>query len=106
MDNFTEIICCLFGLALIYASKRRRFKRTNQYGIEQFSSYSSKIANRIFDQAIIAIGIALLAFGAISLTLEYADDWFWLSIILVAALAIENLIYSDRRKMNRVKAIK
>ena len=57
------------GILLLW-QRRRRFKRLNQYGVEQFSSFTQKIGSRILDGALQGLGFLLVAGSAILLLLE------------------------------------
>lgn len=106
MEDLLSVCSAFFGLILFFKSKQRRFQRTNQFGVEVFTSYLSKLANRLLDEALLGLGLLFFAFGTITLVSKYAEDMFWLTVLILAAVAIESFFYSDRRKMNHVKHIK
>lgn len=106
MEDIASIGATAIGLFCIYKSKQRRFRRTNQFGIEVFSSYFKKLKSRFIDETFFASGVLLLCYGSISLCIKYAGDMLWILILVLAALVIENIILNDRRKLNHVKQMK
>lgn len=106
MEDIILVSLTVIGLLFVYRSRQRRFRRTNQFGVEVFKSYFSKLTSRLFDETLLGLGLFLLSFGSLVLALKYAGDMFWLCVLIIAAFAIRELIYSDRRKMNHVKLIK
>ncbi|MBN1461649.1 MAG: hypothetical protein JXA57_19125 [Armatimonadetes bacterium] len=51
------------GLALLIWANRRRFKRRNFAGVEQFSSYGQSVGSRILEGLVDRIGVLLFASG-------------------------------------------
>ncbi len=73
-----------FGLALLIAggvlgvwAKKRKFDRTNQFGVERFSSFWGKVRVNIKDLLLIGSSIVLLSSGAILLASNHLDTWGW-----------------------------
>ena len=106
MEDILSVCSVIFGVIFLYKSKQWRFQRINQFGVEVFTSYFAKLTGRLFDETLFGLGLLFLASGSITLALKYAEDMFWLCVLIVAAVAIESLFYSDRRKMNHVKQVK
>ena len=66
------------GMALTLASRKRRFDRTNQSGVEQFPSYWAKLSTNIKDGLIRFISLLLLSAGLVILGFRFEDSWGWI----------------------------
>lgn len=86
-----EYIAALFlliGIVLMFARRKRRFDRTNQFGIERFPSYGAKLGERAKDGALWIISFVMLTAGLLMLGFRYEDSWGWIITIPVYLLAL------------------
>ena len=79
----------LFGLYCIYRTKKRRFDRTNAFGVQQFPSYAGKVKDRLGDTILIGLAICAISAGTVAFAEAHRDPWgdliyglffFWLFI--------------------------
>ena len=89
----------LFGLALLIAggvlgvwAKKRKFERTNQFGVERFPSFWGKVRARLKDIFLIVSSIALLSSGALLLASNHVDTWGWIVIAPFSLFALYLLL--------------
>lgn len=106
MEDIASLTAAAIGIFFIYKSRQRRFQRTNQFGVEVFPSFFSKLKSRFWDESLFAIGMLSLCYGTLSLGFKYAEGMFSLLVLVLAAVVIEHIFLSDRRKLNHVKQIK
>ncbi len=59
------VIAAIAGIGLRMWVGRRAFYRRNAAGVEEFKSYSSKIASGFLESAVNAVGLLLIAGGVI-----------------------------------------
>lgn len=80
------VMCIIFGVMLLLRYRKRKFNRTNAFGVEQFLSYSDKVKSKTKDGLLAGLAIILTIFGVMMLSFRYADSWGW--VVLIPALAI------------------
>ena len=68
-------------------ARKRHFDRTNQFGIEQFSSFWGKLRSKMKDGLIGGASWVFLAAGLLVLIIRYQDSWGWV-ILLPASAAL------------------
>lgn len=66
------------GVALTLVRRKRRFDRTNQFGIEQFTSYWAKLGTNTKDGLLRFIALLLLSAGLVILGFRFEDSWGWI----------------------------
>ena len=76
------------GMALTLASRKRRFDRTNQSGVEQFPSYWAKLSTNIKDGLLRFISLILLSTGILILGFRFEDFWGWIVTLPVYAFML------------------
>ena len=99
--NSTDFYCLLLvvaGVALVYWSRRRRFVRINQFGVEQFPSYGRKVISNTADGILLIIGISLIGAAGLILLAEHAAECLGLFLILLVAYWVDDEWYGRRRK--------
>lgn len=106
MEDMPSLASTAIGLLFIYKSRQRRFERINQFGIESFLSYFSKLKSRLWDEILFSVGMLSLCYGTLSLGFKYAEGMFSLVALVLAGIVVEHIFLSDRRKLNHVKQIK
>lgn len=83
-----EYIGALFislGIVLTLVRRKRRFDRTNQFGIEQFPSYWKKLGTDFKDGLYRYSALILVLGGVLILAFRYEDSWGWIVTIPVYA---------------------
>lgn len=86
-----EYIAVLFlvaGFALMLAHRKRRFDRTNQFGVEQFPDYGAKLRGRAKDGTLRVLSIVMLTAGMLMLGFRYEDSWGWVITLPVYLFAL------------------
>jgi multisubunit Na+/H+ antiporter MnhG subunit len=89
--KYLGIAFVVFGVVLGYKYRRRRFDRTNEFGIERFPSYWEKLAARTKDGTLWISSVSLTISGVLILASQYQDSWgafVLLPFILVAIILI------------------
>lgn len=76
------------GMALTLARRKRRFDRTNQYGIEQFPSYWAKLSTNIKGRLLRFISLLLLSAGVLILGFRFEDSLGWIVTLPVYAFML------------------
>ena len=82
----------MLGAFLAVRERKRRFDRTNEFGVERFSSYWGKLRARAVDGAVGFAGIILLSAGTLTLALEFESSWGWVVLLPVYAFLLFILI--------------
>jgi len=85
------IFLMAIGSGLILWKKRRKFERTNVFGVEQFHSFGGKLTAKVFDGFLSWFSVIFLFSGLLILAIQYADTWGWivlLPVILISFIAI------------------
>ncbi len=81
MDWAVDLIGLLLliaGGALGIKARKRKFDRTNPFGVERFPSYLTKMASKTKDQVLTGGAIMLLASGTLLLSYNHMSTWGWL----------------------------
>lgn len=86
------VILLAGGALLAFRERKRRFDRTNEYGIERFSSYWAKLRARTVGGVVGIAAIILLSAGALVLALEFESSWGWIVLLPVYAIMLFILI--------------
>ena len=84
VGTFLLILGGLFALS----RKKRIFDRTNEYGVERFSSFLGKLQTRTKDSLLGGAAILLLSSGLLILAFRYQDSWGWVVILPVFAFLL------------------
>jgi hypothetical protein len=80
------------GVLLGLVKRKRKFDRTNEFGVERFSSYWSKLSLKIKDGLLGGIAILFLSSGLLTLAIQNQDTWGWI-VVLPVSLFILYLIF-------------
>jgi hypothetical protein len=78
MDDSLGLLLLAAGTTFALKAKKRRFDRTNEFGIERFPTFWGKFRNRSVDLALKASAIGCLAIGAVALSSGHLDTWGWM----------------------------
>lgn len=95
MDWVSEYIGAMLlfiGAVLGLKRRKRKFDRTNEFGVERFESYGGKLRARLKDGLLGGSSITLIAAGILILALKYQDSWGWIVILPVCAVMLIALI--------------
>jgi hypothetical protein len=76
------------GAFLTLVRRKHRFDRTNQFGVEKFSSYWVKLGVNIKDDALRYISLILLTSGSVILGFRFEDSWGWIVTLPVYAFML------------------
>jgi 4-hydroxybenzoate polyprenyltransferase len=79
------IAASLAGIALLYRQRKRRFDRTDAYGVQRFPSYFGKLRAMAWDGFLWFAGAVLLSAGVIGLAHLHEATWGWLVMLPVYA---------------------
>jgi hypothetical protein len=87
----------IVGSICLFWQGKRKFKRLNQLGIEQFSSFSHKLRATIFDTLLLGCGGGLLGGAFLLFLFEYEKPF----VTVLFGLAIVWVIQAFLRKPQR-----
>ena len=73
--EFIGAVLLVIGAVLGLMRRKRKFDRTNEFGVERFESYGRKLRARFKDGRLVLSSIALLACGVLILAFRYQDSW-------------------------------
>jgi hypothetical protein len=85
------ILLAAAGL-LAYWRRKRKFDRTNQYGIEQFPSYGRKVRARTAEGLLGFGSLVFFTAGILILAFRFEDSWGWVVTVPLYLLALYALI--------------
>jgi len=81
MNSILDLVALLLlgaGIAIGLAAKRRRFDRTNAFGIKRFPTFGAKLQSRSGDYLLIGGATALVAGGMLLPASNHLDTWGWI----------------------------
>lgn len=86
-----SLILLVVGMILILWKEKREYARTNQYGVQQYRSFWSKIRSEAIDNALTGLGYGSAAAGALLFifTDNTAASWIVLLIFVGAVAAFK-----------------
>ena len=80
------------GALLALWTRKRRFDRINDFGVERFTSYWGKLRARSVDWVVGLAGIILLSAGVLILAFEFESSWGWIVLLPVYLFVLFGLI--------------
>ena len=86
--EYVGALLLALGAALTLVSRKRRFDRTNQFGVEQFASYWYKLGTQIKEGLLRYVSLLLLSAGIFILGFRYEDSWGWIVTLPVYAFML------------------
>lgn len=89
-----SLIC---GSACLIWRGKRRFRRLNQLGIEQFPSYSNKLWATALETLLLGGGYGLLGAAGIIFAVEYAQPLLSILCVLSVIWAIQAIHQKSKR---------
>ena len=90
--DLVGVLLLVAGAALLFKSKQRRFKRTNEFGVERFPNFLEKLRGRSSDYVLVGGSIASLAIGTIMLASNHVDSWGWVVMAPVCVFMLYLLL--------------
>ena len=72
------LLLLLVGGVLGMKARKRKFDRTNSYGVERFPSYMTKVASKEKDHVLNGGAIMLFASGTLLLSYNHMATWGWI----------------------------
>lgn len=86
--EYIAVLLLLVGIALQIATRKRRFERTNQFGVERFPNYGAKLRERAMDGTLRFLSLVMLTTGLLMLGFRYEDSWGWVITLPVYLFAL------------------
>ena len=93
--EYIGTILLVAGALLALRRRKRQFDRTNQFGIEQFSSFWDKLGSKIEDAFIGSTSWTLLSGGLLILAFRYQDSWGWVILLPVSVFVVLLLFFTS-----------
>ena len=82
------ILLLMLGVILGFKFRKMKFDRTNQYGIEKFSSYIAKLLSKTKDGLFVGSSIFFSCVGILLLAIQHQDSWGWIIILPICAILL------------------
>lgn len=86
--EYIAVLLFLAGIALQIANRKRRFDRTNQFGVERFPNYGAKLRDRAMDGTLRFLSLVMQTTGLLMLGFRYEDSWGWVITLPVYLFAL------------------
>ena len=86
-ECFGTVLLVVSGLLALWR-KKRIFDRTNEFGVERFSSFLGKLGTNTKDGLLGGASIVLLSSGLLILAFRYQDPWGWVVLLPVFAFLL------------------
>ncbi len=88
------ILLVVGGLFALWR-KKRIFERTNEFGVERFSSFWGKLGTKTKDGLLGGASIVLLSSGLLILAFRYQDSWGWVVLLPVSAFLLFIMFFAS-----------
>lgn len=72
------LLSLLAGGVLGIKARKRKFDRTNSYGVERFPSYMTKVASKTKDHILNGGAMMLLGSSTLLLSFNHMATWGWI----------------------------
>ena len=95
MNSIYDLVGLLLlgaGITLGLTASKRRFDRTNAFGVERFPSFGAKLRSRSGDYVLKGGAIGSLAIGTLLLASNHVDTWGWIVMAPVSLFMLYLLI--------------
>jgi hypothetical protein len=86
------VVLVAIGAGLWFKRRKRKFDRTNEFGVERFRSYGGKLRSRFKDGFLGFASISLFAAGVLLLAFEHQDSWGWIVVLPVCVFMLFALL--------------
>ena len=73
--GYIGTVLVIGGALLALWKRKRRFDRTNPFGVEQFPSYRRKLGATFLDRIVGFGSLGLLTVGILFLAFRFQDSW-------------------------------
>ena len=90
--DFVGLLLLGAGITLGITASKRRFDRTNRFGIERFPTFGAKLRSRSGDYLLKGGAIGSLAIGTLVLASDHIDSWGWIVMTPVCLFMLYLLI--------------
>ncbi len=90
--EFLGLLLLAAGVLLALWRRKRKFDRTNAFGIEQFPSYFRKLVAGAKDGMLGGGSLIFSCAGLLLLAFRYVDSWGWIVVLPVCAFLLVVLI--------------
>lgn len=81
--EYVGSILLVVGALLALWKRKRKFDRTNSFGVEQFSDFWGKLGTRMKDAILGFAALLLLSAGVLILAFRFQDSWGWIVLLPV-----------------------
>ena len=86
-DTIGVVFLCL-GSLVILRLRKKKFNRTNKYGVQQYSSYWVKLAALVKERLLAGIAVISIGAGITLLAFNHVESWGWLVVLPIYAFVI------------------
>ena len=86
--QYIGVALMAIGVLLALVKRKRKFDRTNEFGVERFSSYWSKLSLKIKDGLLSGVAILFLSSGLLTLAIQNQDTWGWIVVLPVCLFVL------------------
>ena len=90
--DLTGAALVAIGAGLWLKRRKRKFDRTNEFGVERFPSYGGKLRSRFKDGFLGFASVFGLAAGILILAFEHQDSWGWIVVLPVCVFMLFALL--------------
>jgi hypothetical protein len=97
MNDTLTLLLGVTGALLYYLHKKRKFDRTNKYGVEQFPGVLKKLSSTTIDHLLRATGIVCFWTSALIFGAKYAEEFMGIVFLFGLAFIIEEYFWRPRR---------
>ena len=87
-NEYVGSILFVVGVLLVLARRKRKFDRTNEFGVERFATFGAKMGAKIKDGLLGGSSILFLSSGLLILAFRYVDSWGWIVVLPVCVLML------------------
>jgi hypothetical protein len=86
------VVFVALGALLGLKGRKRKFDRTNEFGVERFRSYGGKLRARFKDGFLGFTSLSLLASGIAILAFEHQNTWGWIVLLPICVFMLFALL--------------
>ena len=90
--EYVGTILLFVGVFFVLWKRKRKFDRTNNFGVEQFSSFWGKLGAKTKDGLIGVTALMLLSSGLLILAFRFQDSWGWIVLLPLYAFMLFMLV--------------
>ena len=86
------VVLFILGAYIMLRLRKRRFDRTNVFGVQQFSSYWGSLVAKAKDWLLGGAAVFLLCTGTVLLAFNHVASWGWIVALPVCVIMIFMMI--------------